>query len=100
MRLVPGYDADNDFGGDPPPVIEATGGHDDPIAAGGAALVTLAEAPAWYLDVQLHPMQLRARYRIEDERGALHESEQSARLVLFHVRSEDELAEIRERYLR
>jgi hypothetical protein len=99
MRLVPGYDADNDYGGDPPPVIEATGGHGEPIEAGGAAVVTLAEAPPWYLDVQLHPMQLRARYRAEDESGALQESEQSARLVLFHVRSEEELAAIREQYL-
>ena len=96
MRLVPGYDADNDYGGESPPAIEAIGGRDDPIEAGATVVVTLAQAPPWYLDVQLHPMQLRARYRVEDETGALHESEQSARLVLFHVRSEGELDEIRD----
>jgi len=99
LRLVPGYDADNDYGGEPPPVIEEAGGHGEPIEAGAIAVVTLAKAPPWYLDVQLHPMQLRARYRVEHKSGALQESEQSARLVLFHVRSEDELAAIREQYL-
>ncbi len=99
MRLVPGYDADNDYGGEQPPVIEATGGHDGPIDAGAAATVTLTEAPAWYLDVRLHPMQLRARYRFADARGATREGEQSARLVLFHVRSRHELQEIRDQHL-
>ena len=99
IQLSPGYDADNDYGGDPPPSIEITGGHHDPINAGDAIVVTLAQAPTWYLDVQLQPMQLRARYHIEDGNCAPYEIEQHSRLVLFHVRSENELNKFREQYL-
>ncbi len=98
MRLVPGYDAENDFGGDDPPVIEVTGSHDAPIAIGDSAVVTLGEPPGWYLEVRVHPMQLRARYQLVEASGARSESEQSTRLVLFHVRSEEELEEIRRAY--
>ena len=98
MRLVPGYDAENDFGGDDPPVIEVTGGHDSAIAAGGSAVVTLGEPPGWYLEVRVHPMQLHARYELVEAGGVRSESEQRGRLVLFHVRSEQELEEIRRAY--
>ncbi len=98
MSFVPGYDAENDYGGEGPPVIEVAGSHDTPIAAGGRAVVTLGEPPGWYLDVRLHPMQLHARYEIVDPGGRRSGSEQSARLVLFHVRSEEELEEIRRAY--
>lgn len=98
MRFVPGYDAENDFGGEEPPVIEVAGSHDAAIAPGASAVVTLGEPPGWYLDVRLHPMQLRARYEISEAGGARSSSEQSTRLVLFHVRSERELEEIRQAY--
>ncbi len=99
IQLSPGYDADNDYGGGPPPSIEITGGHHDPINVGDTIVVTLAKAPTWYLDVHLHPMQLRARYHIEDGNRAPYEIEQDSRLVLFHVRSENELNKFREQYL-
>lgn len=98
MRFVPGYDAENDFGGEEPPVIEVAGSHEAPIAPGASAVVTLGESPGWYLDVRLHPMQLRARYELVETNGARSSAEQSTRLVLFHVRSERELEEIRQAY--
>ena len=98
MRFVPGYDAENDFGGEEPPVIEVAGSHEAPIAPGASAVVTLGEPPGWYLDVRLHPMQLRARYELVEANGARSSGEQSTRLVLFHVRSERELEEIRQAY--
>ena len=96
MRFVPGYDAENDFGGEEPPVIEVAGSHEGPIAPGASTVVTLGEPPGWYLDVRLHPMQLRARYELVEANGARSSAEQSTRLVLFHVRSERELEEIRQ----
>ena len=98
MRFVPGYDAENDFGGEHPPVIEVAGSHDAPIAPGASTVVGLGEPPGWYLDVRLHPMQLHARYELAEADGARSSSEQSTRLVLFHVRSERELEEIRQAY--